>query len=311
MGVFNLFSKRQKALRGEVPDVYRYDQLPATLRVQIIHIWRDTLGWDSDLEEDTVQGTYKNLVEMLCREYGVFRLPPTSVRDSYDYPIELVNFLLNEESIEKALDAVELSFRAIDKISRNPGYLRRRNASEKADSAIAELNARFREHGVGYQYASGEIVRVDSQYVHQEVVIPALRLFNQKHFSGAEQEFLNAHEHYRKGNAKEALNECLKALESVMKAICDKRGWTYPPNAQAKGLIDICLANGLIPVFWQSAFASLRSLLESGVPTGRNKLSGHGQGTSPIPVPSHIVSFMLHMTASAVVFLAEAEASTK
>ena len=32
MAIFDLFSKRQKALRGDVPDVYTYDDLPNSLR---------------------------------------------------------------------------------------------------------------------------------------------------------------------------------------------------------------------------------------------------------------------------------------
>ena len=170
-----------------------------------------------------------------------------------------------------------------------------------------ELNDRFKEHGVGYQFANGKIIRTDSELIHSEVVKPALMLLNQKHYAGAQAEFLKAHEHYRKGNAKEALSECLKAFESVMKAICDKRGWQYSANATARPLIQTCFDNGLIPPFWESHYSSLRNLLESGVPTGRNKVSGHGQGTTPTTVPDHLVAYMLHMTASAIVFLAEAE----
>ena len=36
-------------------------------------------------------------------------------------------------------------------------------------------------------------------------------------------------------------------------------------------------------------------------------LSGHGQGATPTTVPDHLVAYMLHTTASAIVFLAEAE----
>ena len=35
------------------------------------------------------------------------------------------------------------------------------NISE--DDAIKELNYRFKEHGVGYQYESGKIIRIDSR----------------------------------------------------------------------------------------------------------------------------------------------------
>jgi len=179
--------------------------------------------------------------------------------------------------------------------------------SEIADGAIEELNNRFKEHGVGYQFTNGQIIRIDSEFIHTEIVKPALNLLGQQHYAGAQQEFLKAHEHYRKGNAKEALSECLKAFESVMKAICDKRGWSYGNNATAKPLIQACFDNELIPSFWQSHYSSLRNLLECSVPTGRNKLSGHGQGTTPVSVPNHLVAYMLHMTASSIVFLAEAD----
>ncbi|NJL59598.1 MAG: hypothetical protein HC887_08105 [Desulfobacteraceae bacterium] len=44
------------------------------------------------------------------------------------------------------------------------------------DDAIDELNSRFKEHGVGYQYESGELIRVDSQFLHAEAVKPTLNL---------------------------------------------------------------------------------------------------------------------------------------
>jgi hypothetical protein len=38
MRILDLFSKRQKKLRGEMPDVYMYDELPQPLKVQIVHM---------------------------------------------------------------------------------------------------------------------------------------------------------------------------------------------------------------------------------------------------------------------------------
>lgn len=308
LAIFDLFSKRQKTLRGDVPDVYTYDALPAPLRTQIVHIWFDTLGKEGQWWDGQVRKTYTFIVETLCREYGLFRLPSANEYGDREYIIELANFLLQEEDIEKALDAVELSFRVIDRFTREWEYLHRNNASELADAAIEELNGRLKEQGIGYQYSDGEIIRIDSELLHSEVVKPALRLLNQKMYAGAQQEFLKAHEHYRHGNAKEALNECLKAFESLMKSICDKRGWIVSGNATAKNLIQVCIDNNLIPLFWQQKFTSLRSLLESGIPTGRNKLGGHGQGAATTVVPDHLVAYMLHMTASAIVFLGESEA---
>ena len=154
------------------------------------------------------------------------------------------------------------------------------------------------------------MIRIDSELIHSEIVKPALKLLEQPHYAGAQEEFLKAHRHYREGNAKEAISNCLNAFESVMKTICDKRNWS-PRTAQAKHLIQACLDNELIPPFWESHYSAMRGLLEnllvSSVPTGRNNLGGHGQGRTPTAVPDDLVAYMLHMTASAIVFLAEAE----
>lgn len=312
MTIFDLFSKRQKALRGDTPDVYVYDNLPNALRVQIVHIWADALGNVEDYYKDygsgpNVQAAYKFIVDALCREYGMFQLPTAEKYQGRMYLNELANYLLQVDDIEKQLDIVELSFRYIDRLTREFDYLRKRNASDSVDAAISELNARFKEHGIGFQFVEGEIVRVDSELLHSETVKPALRLLNEKNYQGAQQEFLSAYEHYRHGKNKEALNDCLKSFESTMKAICDKRNWSYQPNATSKVLIQICFDNDLVPSFWQQQLSSLRSMLESSIPTGRNKLSGHGQGTSPTTVPDYLVAYMLHMTASTLVFLTTAD----
>ena len=281
-----------------------------------MQIWKETLGvyrithnpWSSDIDNPQVEYAYQFIVDKLRREYGVFKLiKPKNDFEEKTYAEELAIFFLHERNIEHALDAIELSFFVIDHNTRQWAYLHRDDASKRADDAIEELNSRFKEHGVGYQFTDRQIIRIDSEFVHAEIVKPALNLLHEQHYAGAQDEFLKAHKYYRNGDPKGALSECLKAFESVMKAICDKRRWPYSPTATAKPLIQICLDKGLIDPFWQSHYSALQSLLGSSVPTGRNKMSGHGQGTKPVSVPSHIVAYMLHMTASAIVFLAEAE----
>ena len=310
MAIFNLFSKKQKKLRGDVPDVYTYDDLPSSLRVQIVHIWTDALGSKDDYRKcpGDVRSAYQIIVETLCREYGLFELPNGRRRhDDRMYLDELVNFLLQENDIEKTIDAIDLSFKIINLYTRTFSYLHRNNASELADNAIEELNNRFKEHGVGFQFVENEIIRIDSELLHVEAVRPALRLLNNKDYQGAQQEFLSAYEHFRHGKNKESLTDCLKSFESTMKSICDKRKWIYQPNATAKVLIQVCFDHDLVPLFWQQQLGSLRSMLESSVPTGRNKLSGHGQGASTVSVPGYLAAYMLHMTASTLVFLTTAE----
>lgn len=309
MAIFDLFSKRQKKLRGDVPDVYTYDNIPNALRVQIVHIWRDVLGNEQQYYNypEGSKEAYKFIVDTLCREYGIFKLPTAEKYGDRMYLTELANYLLQEEDVEKQLDTVELSFKVVEHFTRDYQYMRRQDADKWADNAINELNNRFKEHGIGFQFIENEIIRIDSELIHTEAVKPALRLLNDKNYQGAQQEFLSAYEHYRHGKNKESLNDCLKAFESTMKAICDKNSWTYQANATAKVLIKVCFDKGLVPSFWQQQLTSLRSMLESSIPTGRNKLSGHGQGATPTVVPDYLVAYMLHMTASTLVFLTTAE----
>ena len=153
---------------------------------------------------------------------------------------------------------------------------------------------------------------MDSEFIHSEVVKPAMSFLFDPIYKGANEEFLKAHEHYRKGRSKECLNECLKAFESCLKTICKKRGWPYDDKkATAKDLIQIVFDNGLIPSFMQSHFSALKSTLESGLPTVRNRQSGHGQGSTQVIVPEYIAAYALHLTASNILLLANADEEMK
>jgi hypothetical protein len=250
MPVFDLFSKRQKkqADSGK-PVIYTYDQFPPSFRVQVIHIWRTAIGpWFEygpfPSGKRAVSNAYwEQIQNILARELGV----PSLAHG--DNPCErCANFLL-EVNADGVLDIVELTFRVIDSVIRKQPDFRREDSriTQEPDDAIAELNHRFQENAIGYQFAGGELIRVDSQYVHVEAVENAIALLHDAAFAGPNAEFLAAHEHYRKGRDKEAIAEALKALESTLKAICDARRWSYPPGATAKPLLDLVVEKGLVP----------------------------------------------------------------
>ena len=314
MKIYELFSKRQKRLRGEVPDVYQYETIPQELRVQIVHIWRSVLR---DRYTDDAKQVYESIHQKLSYEYGKFTLDQNGnsdyhrIRnDSYDVTT-VINFFLGTDDIERAVDVIELAFQCVDQDVRSNrnGYFSPRISP---DEAINELNYRFREHGVGYQYESGKIIKMDSQFIHSEAIKPTLIMLSDPMYEGANEEFLNAHEHYREGRYKECLNECLKAFESCLKTICKKRSWHYDDKrSTAKDLIQIVLDNDLIPSFMQSHFSALKSTLESGLPTVRNRQAGHGQGSSQVIVPEYIAAYALHLTASNILLLAKADEDMK
>ena len=217
-------------------------------------------------------------------------------------------FLLDHNDVDDVLSLIELSFREVDgKMRENQTHVRYATSWLPADDAIAELNHRFREHGIGYQFQGGQIIPVNSQYLHSEVVEPAISLLHDANFDGALQEFMAAHEHYRKGDYKEVIASAGNAFESTMKTICDRRGWTYD-RATALALIEVLYSNALIPPEMKNHFTGLRSVLEGGVPPLRNQAGRgtHGQGSTPIVVPDYLAAYCLHLTAANIVFLVEA-----
>jgi hypothetical protein len=309
MAIVDLFSKRQKRIHGDFPDVYVYDKIPDTLRVQIIHIWDYALGNILEYDDELlhVKKMYRLIVGNLCREYGMFTLASYTREETRNFRYELQAFFLSETDHRRLIDTIELSFMTIDQKTRNNNYKNAGNPDQIADNAINELNQRFKEHIIGYKFEDGLIIRIDSELLHSKIIKPALRFLNHDHFKSAQQEFLMAYGNYLKGNTKGALIRSHKAFKNTMKAICDKNGWPYNTKATSKTLIKICLDMGLIPSYWEPQINALRIMLENGIPTGPSKLIDQRQGTPSKIIPDHVVTYVLHMTASAIVFLGESE----
>jgi hypothetical protein len=261
-----------------------------------------------DYPDSTTAPRWDHIHDTLAHEYGVFEL--AEGRNSQQ---QCLTFFLTASTVEKCLDFVELGFRWVcilaEQYSKSNGM--HGEQPEKCEQAIKELNYRLLEHSLGYQFEEKRIIRVDSQFIHAEVVKPALSLLHDAGFTGPSEEFLQAHEHYRAKRYPEAIAGALKAFESTMKGICDLREWDYPEGTTAKGLIAVIFSQELIPSSLESQFSGLRTVLESGLPTVRNKQGGHGQGKDLVPIPSHLAAYALHLAASNIVMLLEAHKALK
>ncbi|MGC1632635.1 MAG: hypothetical protein WA749_11045, partial [Gelidibacter sp.] len=73
MPIFDLFSKRQKRLRGEIPEIFTYDKIPNGFRVKVVHIIKDMFGEDIYRDNNKIQDSYEFIHKTLCREYGLFK----------------------------------------------------------------------------------------------------------------------------------------------------------------------------------------------------------------------------------------------
>jgi hypothetical protein len=298
------FSRRKRQAQADRIDVYQYDTVPQRLRVQSVQIIHDGLGEYYGGVHRTRTATadlYDFIVKSLRREAAVHEL----VRNSSDARSELFAWLQSTPDVDDWLDAVELSIFSIDKGVRSHWHELRHEVEAKPDDVVEELNARFLEEGFGYQYVGGAMIRVDAEVVHNEIVLPALRLLRDERFKSADQEYRDAHAAYRHGNFQDSLVGCARALESVLKVIGTERGWGIENTDTTRKLILAATTHGFLAPFHQSALTHLVGLIESSVPTVRNKVGGHGAGTEERVVPRHLAAYQLHQTAAVILFLVE------
>jgi hypothetical protein len=297
--MFDGFSKRNR--KQSVTDVLVYDELPQPLKVQIVHIWQNLVPRFAAFWMNGTDSFYRLAANHIYQEFGVFRLTNNARNATED----VCNYFLQERDVGKCLTVIELIFFTFVEVVKADSYV---NAGMMDDirRAANELNGRLKEHSVGYEFVEGKIIRIDSGFIHTETVVPAMTLLQDSTFSGANQEFLKAHEHFQHRRFPEAMNECLKAFESTMKAICHKHGWQYSQSDTANKLMTVCGDNGLFPPYMRNSLSGLRSALEV-VATVRNKLSGHGQGVQEVQITEETAAFMIHSTAANILYLASLE----
>jgi hypothetical protein len=170
MPILDIFSKRKRRQESQgKPDVYRYDEIPQPFKIQVAHIWRAALGrWYrptgySTARKSPASELWEFIHKIIAKEKGMWSLG----RPDGDPQERCVHYLM-EADTDGVLDIIELSFRVIDCHARrfDPYQQQSADIEQDADDAIHELNHRFREHGIGYQYVDGQIVRVDSQFLH-------------------------------------------------------------------------------------------------------------------------------------------------
>jgi hypothetical protein len=306
VGIFNLWSKRKAAQAGRVPEL-QSEHLPEKFRVQASQILLGAIRpWEmpSRWQAPTVfsgNDAWMHIFKAIAGEHGQFALSECGGTPAE----QCIDFVLKGET-DEVLDLIEVALGYIETHASRlpPDHYFEVGLNNAAAVAADEFNTRFRENGVGYQFEFGRIIPASSSYVHTQVVEPALALLHDEGFLVAQDEFLKAHEHLRRGDHEAAIVEAGKAFESAMRAVCDRKRWAYnPAKATPKDLIPVLFDNGLVRPYLQAQFTSLRALLESGPGTVRNKDGAHGRGSKRVEVPRELAEYALHLTAANIVFL--------
>lgn len=304
--IFETFANRKRlANRGSEPDVYVYDNMPPQLRHQLAMIFVDGIGRYhvySEFDFNRLAEANSIWVEIddICRKelYSYMQLARGN-----NLGVRFCEYIINSTDIDDLISAIEVGCVALTTLGRTDPA--ERGGKQLADNALDEINRRFEQHSVGYQFESKMIIRVDSKFVHAEVMKPALKLLSQKIFLKANDEFLGAHKQYREGNYKDCVTGANRAFESSLKAICDVEGWRYAKGDRASELVTKVTNSGLFTHEFDNSLNSYVAMLKTGLPNVRNQAGGHGDGIAAAAVTAEIARFALSLTAANIVFLGE------
>lgn len=274
--MFRPFTEREIE---EYPD--RHFELNEKIRKQIYY----TL--ENNVEEYSLNDAIKDY-----REYHGEEISQT-VSDTMG---KVENFLLHTEP-PKIFDFIEFYL----------FHIINRRLPRLANEVVRKLNKWFKLSGYGYEIREMKFERVDSEYLKEEAIKPALSLLQKEEFKGALREFEEAIESQRNEKWEDAIKKANDSFESVMKEILDKRKVSFDSDDTASNLIQKLNDNGILDPPLLSFANSLRSTLESGLPTLRNVTpgSGHGRGKYVEKVNQSYCNFALHLAGSLIVFLIE------
>lgn len=302
--MYKLFSQRKKEEKGQVPDVYTYNKFPKAFRNQFMHILLDIFSLDKQREYRMCRGycaSQTDFWEMSCelyaREKGL-----KGLCDQWGYHVneaQALEYYIDTCSDEDFLDL--LDFISTEIVAKE---VVKCIDKEDVEDAITELNYRLKQHSLGYEFINGRLIEKTNEQIHKEVIKPALNLLHNEKFKGAEQEYFQAFDFYKAGKNKDAILNAIKAFESVLKTICKEMKYPFDNEKDtAKQLLQHLTDNNFYPAYLESHLTGIRTTLESGAPTLRNKKAGHGQGQEIVDVADEYVEYALNLVATNIVLL--------
>jgi len=302
--IFDVFSRRGK------PDQPFGYILPSTFRNRVLMLCRDTFSnkYNPHSSDDYTGAFWDDIYQKLTYRHGRPQL--TLVASFIRKEIDAANFLTTCKG-EEFLDFVEYIFQ-VECLSR---------VTYDENTLIEQINQFFALDGLGYELTGfvkeereeyifnrpqkvtvivryPQVIKKDDQVIHEMAIKPALQFLSDPAFKSANLEYLDALKHYRDGNWGDCLTMCGSSFESVMKIICDKKGWPYSPGDTADPLIETIAAKAGLAGHFKEHLKSIATL--------RNKYStAHGAGVHPKKVTPSIALFGLNLTASAILFLSK------
>ena len=156
----------------------------------------------------------------------------------------------------------------------------------------------MRANGLKCIRNNSQVIRRDDEIVHETAIEPSLALLRHPAFCHANEEFREALKEYRLEEYKDCVTKCASAYESVLKVICERKGWKLRGSGNATNLLTTVLNNTGWSQYYKNALQVVFII--------RNEEStSHGAGSQPKNVPQHVAKYAISATASAIQLLVE------
>jgi hypothetical protein len=299
----NVFSQRNAAPCKALT----YDRIPKECRMQVKHIISDFFSSDhmrGPSEAHLWPVVHKELKKLHGTDNLYREKLYNAMRGYISSSAEVLGYLEIQNDFNKTMDIIEVVFRMITiapDLMKELGYLEDVNPQ----LVIDDLNNSFKRYCLGYKFEGGMLIRIDSELIYTDVTKKVIPLLSNPDYSNINQEYMLAHHYYRVGHNsyEDCIQNCNKAVESTMKIICHKKGYTYSQKDSTRELVNILFKNNFVPTELHQYFTGIRKTLEEGVNVIRNAAGGHGKGTKKISITENYVSYTLNITGASIKLL--------
>lgn len=243
---------------------------------RILEQHSDWGGWDG-----TENFTFESAEEDLKTFYGEPTLKAFNSENKYD-SASISQVILSGRPAH-VLDVVEAWF------NQNP---------KRARECENELNDIFVIHNSPWRVVNGQLMLVDSEYLHREVHAKTIRLLEECEIQGALEEYQDAISDLTSGETKDAVVNAHKSVESVMKAVLETE-----EHHTFGTLLDLLIKSSIIPTYYDEFLKHFEKLTLGAVKERNLPARGHGQGKKLTVVSPSLAEFVVNLAGAINIFI--------
>ena len=145
---------------------------------------------------------------------------------------------------------------------------------ERTKEAERELNDAFSLYESPWRILCGEMILIDSGYLHEELVAKQIEFMANLSANGAMDEFKQAVREFQKGEFAHAINEAAKSVESTLKFVLDNNA-----ESHLTGLLKSLRKTDLVPNYYIGFFDSYEKIVQATGIVRNQPGNAHGQGS--------------------------------